>query len=1091
MAQYRRIKSELPGDALLLFRLGDFYEMFFEDARVGAQLLNLALTKRQGVPMCGIPHHAAATYIGKLLKAGRKVAICDQLEEARPGKLVKREVTQILSPGTHFDERMLAAERNNFLAAVCPGSRRRQAADPTTSCQTDRPLPSAATFGLALVDLTTGDFRTTELDGEAALLAELERLRPAEIIYPSEAAGLCDLLRGGARQNVGGLQQTAGALPSATTGFGWIVNGYDDWTFAPETALYTVRDHFKVASLDGFGLKDRTAAIGAAGAALHYLTQHLRRDVQHLTRLSFYRRDDFLALDSTTLRHLEVLEPLRPDAPRNASLYGALNRTVTPMGARRLRDWLSQPLAAVEPIRRRQEAVQAFVQNPSGLEEFRAQLAEVRDLERTLGRLSAGGGNARDLVALRLALEQIPQLRETLAALVRPSPAPATDALGEIAQLSAPEFLREEFASNDPGPLSPTGQGVFGPVFAQLRGKPRAAIALLLKLRTGEVPGALSHPEVGEIDLVWGEARQRGAGYGLAKIERWHPEMLPRLPERLAAMRKLRETENTVILGSPDDEAVVRLNAFGTPKRWLLTAYEKIKPASAERTIDVPGQEGTPRQTPASGGGPADNLDALREQVNGRAGHLLAERSLPLLLELLGQLCELPDLVDLIARAIVDDPPLAVKEGGMIRDGFSPELDELRAAQRGGKDWIAKLQADEIARTGIASLKVRFNSVFGYYIEVTKANLDKVPPHYIRKQTIAGGERFITPELKEMEGRILGAEERGMKLEYELFQRVREEVLGRLRQIQQTAAALTQLDVLAAFAEAARIHNYCCPQVADEGVISIRDGRHPVLEQQMLDERFVPNDAALASVKSFNRYTVESDKADSTHPQIALITGPNMAGKSTYIRQVALIVLLAHTGSFVPAAEARIDLVDRIFTRIGASDDLARGQSTFMVEMTETANILNNATPRSLVILDEIGRGTSTFDGLALAWSIVEHLHNVVGAKTLFATHYHELTELAARLPRLKNFNVAVREWHDQIVFLRKIIAGGTDKSYGIHVARLAGVPKEVLERAKVILANLEESELTPEGTVRQSRRQQDRDKLKQLAPPPQLDLFG
>jgi len=1142
MAQYRRIKGELPGDALLLFRLGDFYEMFFEDAQIGAQLLNLALTKRQGVPMCGIPHHAAAAYIGKLLKAGRKVAICDQLEEARPGKLVKREVTQILSPGTHFDERMLAAERNNFLAAV---------------------KPAGEIFGLALVDLTTGDFRTTELEGDAALLAELERLRPAEIIYPSEAASLCDLLRGGARQNASGLQREPGALPSAATGFGWIVNGYDDWTFAPETALYTVRDHFKVASLDGFGLKDRTAAIGAAGAALHYLTQHLRRDVQHLTRLSFYRRDDFLALDSTTLRHLEVLEPLRPDAPRNASLYGALNRTVTPMGARRLRDWLSQPLAAVEPIRRRQEAVQAFVENPSGLEQFRAQLAEVRDLERTLGRLSAGGGNARDLVALRLALEQIPQLRQTLAALLRPDSAPATGALGEIAQPPVPQFLREEFAPDDPGPLSPTGQGVFGPVFAQLRGKPRAAIALLLKLRTGEVPGALFHPEVGEIDLVWGEARQRGAGYGLAKIERWHPEMLSRLPERLAAMRKLRETENTVILGSPDDEAVVRLNAFGTPKRWLLTAYEKVKPASAERTIDVPGQEGTPRQTPASGGGPADNLDALPEQVNGRAGHLLAERSLPLLLELLGQLCELPDLVDLIARAIVDDPPLAVKEGGMIRDGFSPELDELRAAQRGGKDWIAKLQADEIARTGIASLKVRFNSVFGYYIEVTKANLDKVPPHYIRKQTIAGGERYITPELKEMEGKILGAEERGMKLEYELFQRVREEVLGRLRQIQQTAAALAQLDVLAGFADTARIHNYCCPQVADEGVIFIRDGRHPVLEQQMLDERFVPNDAGLASAAGFpsprppqsrgqpqvanspnpdsrveptNRETegapapspawggrpsnASADAGAPVHgeeaqrqslrptfgqplpagrgegevfafPQIALITGPNMAGKSTYIRQVALIVLLAHTGSFVPAAEARIDLVDRIFTRIGASDDLARGQSTFMVEMTETANILNNATPRSLVILDEIGRGTSTFDGLALAWSIVEHLHNVVGAKTLFATHYHELTELAARLPRLKNFNVAVREWHDQIVFLRKIVEGGTDKSYGIHVARLAGVPKEVLERAKVILANLEASELTPEGTVRQSRRQQDRDKLKHLAPPPQLDLFG
>lgn len=427
----------------------------------------------------------------------------------------------------------------------------------------------------------------------------------------------------------------------------------------------------------------------------------------------------------------------------------------------------------------------------------------------------------------------------------------------------------------------------------------------------------------------------------------------------------------------------------------------------------------------------------------------------------------------------------------MIRDGFDASLDELRNATRGGKDWIAKLQADEIERTGISSLKVRFNSVFGYYIEITKSNLDKVPQHYIRKQTIANGERFITPELKEMEGKILGAEERSVKLEYEIFQRIRENVLAALKEIQATASALAQLDVLASFAETSRLYNYICPQVHDEGVVSIRDGRHPVLEQQLTEERFVPNDTALASVKSLNGSTVETENPASTGPQIALITGPNMAGKSTYIRQVALLALLAHTGSFVPAAEARIDLVDRIFTRIGASDDLSRGQSTFMVEMTETANILNNATPRSLIVLDEIGRGTSTFDGLSLAWSIVEYLHNQVGAKTLFATHYHELTELASRLTRLKNFNVAVREWHDQIVFLRKIIEGGTDKSYGIQVARLAGVPKPVLERAKQILGNLEESELTPEGNVRQSRRQLDREKLKTLAPPPQLDLFS
>jgi DNA mismatch repair protein MutS len=874
MAQYRQIKSRLPSDALLLFRLGDFYEMFFEDAQTGAQLLNVALTRRGVIPMCGIPFHAAPGYIARLLRAGRKVAICDQMEEAKPGKLVKREVTQILSPGTHFDERMLVAEQNNYLAAVCA---------------------AGGVFGLALVDLTTGDFKTTEVPDEPALLAELERLRPAEIIYPGESDALRKLLQAQFR----------------------IVLGHDDWVFAPETAVFTVRDHFKVASLDGFGLKGRTAAIGAAGAVLHYLREHLRRDIAHLTRLACYETGTFLKLDTTSLRNLEILEPLQRDAPRTQSLFGALNRTVTPMGARRLRDWLTQPLATMEPIRCRQGAVQCFLDCGGELENFRTSLREVRDLERTLSRLSAGSGNARDLVALRMALEQIPRLRQWLSALAQ----------GALGSSSASALLHD-----DPPGTSPC----------------------------------------------------------------------------------------------------------------------------------------------------------------------------ELLAELAGQLTELPALVELVARAIVDEPPLALKEGGLIRDSFDAALDELRTGARGGKDWIAQLQQREIERTGIASLKVRFNSVFGYYIEVTKANLDKVPADYVRKQTIANGERFITPELKTMEGKILGAEERITKLEYELFQRVREEVLGQLSAIQQTASALAQLDVLAAFAEAARLFGYIRPVVGDEGMLHIREGRHPILDQALTEERFVPNDTALSSLERglqpaappvaenpLKRPEGRSPADDSVFPQIALITGPNMAGKSTYIRQTALLTLLAHTGSFLPAAEARVDLVDRIFTRIGASDDLARGQSTFMVEMSETANILNHATPRSLVILDEIGRGTSTFDGLSLAWSIVEHLHNQVGAKTLFATHYHELTELALRLPRIRNFNVAVREWNDQIIFLRKIVAGGTDKSYGIQVARLAGVPRAVIERAKVILRNLEESELTPEGNVRQPRRQQDRDKLKQLEPPPQMDLFG
>ncbi len=880
MAQYRRIKGELPKDVLLLFRLGDFYEMFFEDAVVSSQLLQLTLTQRNGIPMCGLPHHAANNYIGRLLKAGRKVAICDQTEEAKPGKLVQREVTSILSPGTHFDDRLLRAERNNFLASIALHGN---------------------TFGLACVDLTTGDFRLTELTGEKALLAELDRLRPAELIFPGASKGLSELLSENSTQ----------------------LSPHDDWVFMPETALFTLREHFKVASLDGFGLRNRTAATGAAGAILHYLSTHLRRDVAHLTRLGFYEVADYLILDSISLRNLEILETIHADAPRNTTLFGALNHTVTPMGARRLRDWLTQPLAAEDPIRRRQDAVQSWLDHPPALAGFRARLAEVRDLERTLSRLSLGSGNARDLLALRLALEQIPSVKAAVAGATLPGP-------------DAPQC-----------------------------------------------------------------------------------DLLP-----------------------------------------------------------VPATE-----------------DSLEPSELGHLGSLLSE---------------LPDLIELLGHAVADEPPLAVKEGGMIRDGFSTELDELRSAARGGKDWLAKLQQDEIARTGIPSLKVGFNSVFGYYIEVTKSHLAKVPGDYVRKQTVASGERFITQDLKVMESKILGSEERATKLEYDLFLRLREEVLNHLKSIQETASALGQLDVLASFAELARIQGWNRPEVRDEGRIQIEEGRHPVLELRMTEERFVPNDTDL---------NLESH-------QIALITGPNMAGKSTYIRQVALLAVLAHTGSYIPVASARIDLCDRIFTRIGASDDLARGQSTFMVEMSEAANILNNATRRSLIILDEIGRGTSTFDGLSLAWSIVEHLHHQVGAKALFATHYHELTELASphvsgsqnsqdsvserasgRLQRVRNYNVAVREWNDQIIFLRKIQPGPADKSYGIQVARLAGVPRSVIDRAKTILRVLEEAELNlqhvavPDGRTlgetdpssSRSRRVRrlERDALQELTPPPQLDLFS
>jgi DNA mismatch repair protein MutS len=881
MAQYRRIKSELPKDALLLFRLGDFYEMFFEDAQAGAQLLNVALTQRNGVPMCGIPYHAANAYIGRMLRAGRKVAVCDQTEEAKPGKLVQREVTSILSPGTHFDDRLLSSDRNNFLAAVARTGKE---------------------IGVAVVDLTTGDFRVTELSDPRALIAELDRLRPAELILPAEAMDLRALLEAGVVEE--GSTPVPGAPGRLSSG--GILIGYDDWTFLPETAVYTLQEHFKVASLDGYGLRGKAAAVAAAGAVVHYLSHHLRRDLTHLTRLKTYQVTDYLVLDTTSVRNLEVLEPLHSDGNRQTTLFGAMNRAVTPMGARRLRDWLTQPLASEAAINERQEAVQAWVSAGGVLDEFRAAMREMRDLERTLGRLSLSSGNGRDLVALRVALKQVPRLR-------------------------------------------------------------------------------------GLVEEVAGAA-----------------------------------------------------------------------------------------------------VDPLVQAVQGT-----------LLQRLAGSLRDLPALVELLERAIVDEPPLAVKEGGLIRDGFSAELDELRNASKGGKDWLAKLQQDESARTGIPNLKIGFNSVFGYYLEVTKAQLSKVPPEYIRKQTVASGERFITPDLKTMEQKILGAEERGAKLEYEMFQRVREEVLANLPACQDTASAASQLDVLAGFAEVARMHGHTRPEVRDEGVLRIREGRHPVLEQSLNGERFVPNDTDL----------------DGAAQQIMLITGPNMAGKSTYIRQVALLALLAHTGAFLPAADARIDLLDRIFTRIGAADDLARGQSTFMVEMSETANILNNASRKSLVILDEIGRGTSTFDGLSLAWSIVEHLHNQVGAKTLFATHYHELTELgggqtgpdpgaAVRLSRTRNFHVAVREYNDQIIFLRKVVAGGTDKSYGIQVARLAGVPRSVIDRSKEILRVLEEAELNLQQVVgasnpagpstagaspaatKPARKRSDRDRLRTLAPSAQLDLF-
>ncbi len=839
MQQYQGIRRSLPPDTLLLFRLGDFYEMFFDDAKTAAGLLNVALTKRNQVPMCGVPYHAAEGYIRRLIKAGKRVAICDQIGEPQKGQLVQREVTHIVSPGTVADIQMLDAKRNNFLAAIC--------ADPKCG------------YGFAFIDLTTGDFRLTELADDQQLADELARVQPAEVLVPEDQAAQ--------------FRQIARGLVLR-----------DGYTFLHDHAQPALREHFKVQSLDGFGCTGMVAAIGAAGAILHYLQQELRRSLGHVTRIVAYRNSEFMTVDAATQANLELVTAR--GGGRDTSLLGTLDRTITPMGARKLRDWILHPLCDLPVLRARQSFIGDLLAEPFLLGNLRETLKGIRDLERTVGRLTQIGGNARDLVILRTSLEQIPPLRNDLETLVR-------------------------------GHLSPSGD-------AAIPG------------RVGILP----------------------AGSGI-------------LPERNL------ESQET-----------------------------------SGKMPDAAGKMPTPPET------------------------------------LLRDLHPLPHLVDLLAKAIVEEPPAVTRDGGMFRDGYYAPLDELRSASTEGKQWISQLQQRAIDETGIKSLKIRYTSVFGYFIEVTKSNLGAVPEHWHRKQTVSTGERFITQELKDVEGKILGADERSKAMEIELFTQLRNEVLNDLAALQTTAQAIATLDVLASLAETARLFGYCRPELHDDLQLTITDGRHPVLDQSLVEEKFVPNDVLL----------------DGERNRLLILTGPNMAGKSTYIRQIALLVLMAQIGSWVPAQQADIGLADRIFTRVGANDDLSRGQSTFMVEMNETANICNNATERSLVILDEIGRGTSTFDGLSIAWSVAEYLHDEVKARTLFATHYHELTELEMTRAGVRNYNVAVREWNDQIIFLRKIIPGGADKSYGIQVARLAGLPGSVIARAKEILSNLEQHELNAEG---------------------------
>jgi DNA mismatch repair protein MutS len=836
MQQYRRLRGSIPADTLLLFRLGDFYELFFEDAKEASVLLNVALTKRNGVPMCGVPYHAAQTYIAKLIKAGRRVAICDQTSEPQPGKIVSRDITQIISAGTVSDLDLLEAKRANYLGAV---------------------YADGGIFGFAYTDLTTGEFRLTELQDRQFLLDELARVSPSELLISSEQ------------------KDQLGQIDHALE--------YDSYAFLPEQAIFTLCEHFKTKSLDGFGCGEMSRAVAAAGAIVHYLKHQLRRNVDHLTSLRCDAPADYVMLDAATQTNLELVESR---GTRNTTLLAVLDRTITPMGGRRLRSWILQPLRNLHELERRQQMIVDLLQETDLLAAIRAQLKSIRDLERATSRLSQASGNARDLTALKFSLQEIPKLKNELQKLI--------------------------------------------------------------------------------------ERIEYGAG--------------------------------------PLEAAVSAAND------------------SAKQATHLP-------------------------------------------LQLQNEIHEMPALADKLGRAVVDDPPLALKEGGIFRDEYDADLNELRRASREGKNWISHLQERESAATGIKSLKVRYNSVFGYFIEVTKSNLANVPAHYTRKQTTVGGERFVTPELKEMEAKILGADERARQLEYQLFQKLREETLRELEAIQQTAAAIAVLDVICALAETARLFRYCRPQLNNTLRLTIKDGRHPVLDQNLVDEKFVPNDTSL----------------DGETVRLAIVTGPNMAGKSTYIRQVALIVLMAQIGSFVPAESGEIGLVDRIFTRVGANDDIGRGQSTFMVEMNETSNIVNNATERSLVILDEIGRGTSTFDGLSIAWSVAEFLHDKIRARTLFATHYHELTKLAGERKGVCNFNVAVREWNDQIIFLRKIVPGGADKSYGIQVARLAGLPKEILDRAKEILSQLEK----PDGVTASSAKPRKRStKRGAKNEKPQLDLL-
>lgn len=802
MEQYFEIKKDYK-DCLLFFRLGDFYEMFYDDALTASKELEIVLTgkncgQEEKAPMCGIPFHSGESYISRLVEKGYKVAICEQVSDPKASRgIVKREVIRIVTPGTILDNNVLDEKKNNYLMSIFSSNNK---------------------YGISIVDITTGEFLTTEIENsvESKLIDEIGHFNPSEIICNEQFI----------------TTETAENIKSR---FNVFINVYHKWNFEYDTAYKNLCNHFSVNSLDGYGLRGMNSAVCSSGALIQYLIETQKTNLSHILKISIYSNSEYMMLDISSRRNLELTETIR-EKSRKGSLLWVLDKTKSVLGARLLRKWIEQPLLNLNDINKRLDGVEELKNNQLLREELKEYLSAVYDIERLMTKIVYGTANARDLISLKISLKILPFLHQLLSDCT-------SDYLKEI--------------------------------------------------------------------------------------------------------------------------------------------YTKF-----------------------------DN-------------------------------CE--DIFNLIESSIIDDAPFSVREGGMIKEGYNAEIDKLRAAKNNGTTWLADLEQEEREKTKIKNLRIRYNKVFGYYIEVTNSYAHLIPERYIRRQTVANAERFITPELKELEDTILGAEEKIVDLEYDIFSQIRTRIASNVERIQNIAHLIATVDVLQALSDVAEKENYIKPNMTTDGVLNIVEGRHPVVEKMM--NQFISNDTYL----------------DLNDNRLSIITGPNMAGKSTYMRQVALIVLMAQIGSFIPASEATISVVDRIFTRVGASDDLAAGQSTFMVEMAEVANILNNATQNSLLILDEIGRGTSTFDGLSIAWSVLEYISNknVLGAKTLFATHYHELTELEGKLDGVINYCIDVKEKDDNIIFLRKIIRGGANNSYGIQVAKLAGLPDDVINRAKEILSQLNNADIT------------------------------